>query len=826
MTNWIDDYKNNLGIEAIDFTGHSLGGALTQLFASNIGARNVVTFCSPGCETLGSSTVSGRVTHYVNSGDLISMAGSSYLPGEVSFAVNSGEIPGNIHPILSIFDYWGERHGDLNISQKEDLMEMSSSDLGSPDFGYVAVKNSDGTYVFNNAYAKVALLMALGNITVANLFTSRSRVESSRAFIAQVVDILTDSTDITSESTLINENGKALVANVVRNHKGEISAAVGVIGTYYVLAQGFYGLSNDSVHLKMIPNSDFAAYVYFNDDKKPGLGFNCITQEFFALNDYNAFSRQRAKFETSGTKTFSYTIETDTTTQGISCYELPNFAESQRFSLTSVSEGSSQISIPAENLSVDDKIIFTAENNVSSYSVNYSIDNSVTQESGIIILPEEIHRTSDSFSFFLLDIDAAGEEVVVDVHTSSNEFFSSVSMTETDVQGVFVGSMELNADNFADTDFHLLFEYNDEVNTDGEKEKIQKTVCMKDYFNTDYFYGLEQLDSQLLWEHKNYETPYTLEFSSDGFNSVITIQTLQNSVDVFANPPQINWRLTENDINSTHMVLKGETQDSCRILCSAANGNTDLFFANANGNWAISYAAQHLGMLDGWTGTNEQATLIGKNKIVDVFSGSTDANILVLTDDANGDALFVEDIYTSFGKDAARIAQIDEIRAGLGDDIVDMTSQRFAYVGDGVKVYGGLGNDTIWANNGSDTLFGDAGNDRIVGGSGDDIIIGGIGNDSMHGGGGSDIFCFGGNWGTDTIEQLETGSVTLWFETGSESNWNADTMTYFNGANSVKVSGVDTVTLKFGADASLPAGCFADAASEKIFEDKDRGMLA
>ena len=266
------------------------------------------------------------------------------------------------------------------------------------------------------------------------------------------------------------------------------------------------------------------------------------------------------------------------------------------------------------------------------------------------------------------------------------------------------------------------------------------------------------------------------------------------------------------------------------FIQSTANNNTDVFFANISGSWALGYAAQHLGILNSWSGTNEQVILTDKNKLSDIFEGSTDTNILVMTDDANGDALFVDDIYTALpgtvAEQQARIAQIDEIRAGFGDDIVDMTSQRFAYVGDGVKVYGGLGNDTIWANKGSNTLFGDAGNDRIVGGSGDDIIIGGIGNDSMHGGGGSDIFCFGGNWGTDTIEQLAGGAVTLWFETGSESNWNADTMTYSDGSNSVKVSGVDTVTLKFGADASLPAGCFADAASEKIFEDKDSGMLA
>ena len=87
-----------------------------------------------------------------------------------------------------------------------------------------------------------------------------------------------------------------------------------------------------------------------------------------------------------------------------------------------------------------------------------------------------------------------------------------------------------------------------------------------------------------------------------------------------------------------------------------------------------------------------------------------------MTDDANGDALFVDDIYTALpgtvAEQQARIAQIDEIRAGAGDDVVDMTSQRFACVGDGVKIYGGLGNDTIWANNGNNILYGDAGNDR------------------------------------------------------------------------------------------------------------------
>ena len=104
-----------------------------------------------------------------------------------------------------------------------------------------------------------------------------------------------------------------------------------------------------------------------------------------------------------------------------------------------------------------------------------------------------------------------------------------------------------------------------------------------------------------------------------------------------------------------------------------------------------------------WEGTNEIVELDGKNQITDIFAGSDDASILLMTDDENGDALFIDDIYSAFpeGLDAqARIAKIDEIRAGAGDDIVDLTSQRFAYVGEGMTVRGGLGDDVIWANNG------------------------------------------------------------------------------------------------------------------------------
>ena len=96
----------------------------------------------------------------------------------------------------------------------------------------------------------------------------------------------------------------------------------------------------------------------------------------------------------------------------------------------------------------------------------------------------------------------------------------------------------------------------------------------------------------------------------------------------------------------------------------------------------------------------------------------------------------------------------------------------------------------------------------------------------MHGGGGTDTFCFGANWGNDTVEQLADGKVILHFESDS-GFWDESTLTYSDGINSIQVRGVlpEDITLKFGGAAPV-AGAFADAVSEKIFEDKNSGMLA
>ena len=311
-----------------------------------------------------------------------------------------------------------------------------------------------------------------------------------------------------------------------------------------------------------------------------------------------------------------------------------------------------------------------------------------------------------------------------------------------------------------------------------------------------------------------------MEYSKDNFAHVLHLEiSSRTAVDTYGMPGgTYQWQVIADNEEYKGNNFISDNTTAAQQLVSDADGNMDVFFVRSSDVWSAEYFAQR-------SGTQELVALNGKNRIQDVFKGSADANILVLTDDSNGDALFIDDVYSALGTQA-RLSQIDEIRAGAGNDIIDFTSNKYAFAGDKVTIYGGAGDDTIWANSSSNTIFGDAGKDRIIGGAGNDVIIGGSGNDSLYGGGGSDTFCFGGNWGSDTVEQLTGGSVTLHFENGSAANWNAATKVYSDGVNRVTVTGTSDITLKFGNDAALPNGAFLDAASENIFEDKDKAMLA
>jgi autotransporter passenger strand-loop-strand repeat protein len=348
--------------------------------------------------------------------------------------------------------------------------------------------------------------------------------------------------------------------------------------------------------------------------------------------------------------------------------------------------------------------------------------------------------------------------------------------------------------------------------------------------------------TRLSWSAVEGVSGYVVEYSQDGFQTVISVQTETVGLEHYnVSNGTWQWRVRAKEgaewaVGNNVVVSSASTTPS--VVSATSDGVMDAFFVKAYGTWDSTYRARHMGVRNGWEGTGEMVVFSGENRFGDIFQGSTDENVLLLTDDANGDALFIDDIYTEskndLGKTQARLAEIKDIRAGKGNDIVDLTSNKFNYTGGGLSVHGGLGDDTIWTNNGDNSLFGDAGNDRIVGAGGNDVLVGGSGDDSMHGGGGEDIFAFGGNWGNDAVEQLADGKVTLWFDEGSMDKWDASTLTYRDGNKSVAVNGVtaENIMLKFGDDGSqqygrlLEMGAFDEFTDGNIFEERNKRQLA
>lgn len=299
-------------------------------------------------------------------------------------------------------------------------------------------------------------------------------------------------------------------------------------------------------------------------------------------------------------------------------------------------------------------------------------------------------------------------------------------------------------------------------------------------------------------------------------SQMLSMNILQNGVNVFMHTK--NAILTSDCMDGTPVLQKQKLQtsfgkdDAPLLLQGENNGLTDVFFARAVGTWDKFFEAVHVGSTDDWKGTGEIVAIAGKNKFCDIFEGTGNTAILRLTDDACGDALFAEDIFTAsydnLGKKQARVINLHEIFAGAGDDIIDMTSDKFVVMGVNMTIHGNDGNDIIWGSAGQNTLFGDAGDDRLVGGPGNDVLVGGTGDDFMAGEGGDDVFCFCENWGNDVISQEEDGTVTLWFASGNPEFWDADNLTYAAAGNSVCVNGVDAdrISLKFGDDGSEQFG--------------------
>ena len=208
---------------------------------------------------------------------------------------------------------------------------------------------------------------------------------------------------------------------------------------------------------------------------------------------------------------------------------------------------------------------------------------------------------------------------------------------------------------------------------------------------------------------------------------------------------------------------------------SALSGN-DIINLSADSTWSSGYATLNVSN-DASVGTDQKIILTGLNHFSDVIDGGADVDTLNLT--TGNDAFFIDDIYsdthtsldsslvsTTQGiNSTARIVNLEVINAGIGDDIVDLTSSNFI-LANAIEINGEDGNDILWGSNGNDT---------INGGEGDDTIFGGTGSDTLTGGNGTDIFQFTATAGSDVITDfnLTDDSIQLYYR-ATDKHTNAD----------------------------------------------------
>ncbi len=215
-----------------------------------------------------------------------------------------------------------------------------------------------------------------------------------------------------------------------------------------------------------------------------------------------------------------------------------------------------------------------------------------------------------------------------------------------------------------------------------------------------------------------------------------------------------------NDIlngNSGNDKLNGG--DGSDILNGNSGDDTLVFFTD--GATEAGWYAWNVGS-PGVNGTSELVSIEGTNMSLDIFDGGAGFDTLQMTD--GDDAIFLNDPFSTHHPDAGSIQLIDieQINAGGGDDVVDLTEFDLEY-GD-IIINGEGGNDHLWSSSGNDTINGGTGNDHIFGGggddelngdSGDDEIYGSIGNDVLRGGAGNDTLYGGASSSSEYIQITE-----------------------------------------------------------------------
>ena len=262
--------------------------------------------------------------------------------------------------------------------------------------------------------------------------------------------------------------------------------------------------------------------------------------------------------------------------------------------------------------------------------------------------------------------------------------------------------------------------------------------------------------------------------------------------------------------------------DSADILQAVAN-SSDIIMAGA-GDDVIEYGQDQIWQPAGdfiykaWNVySNDEISVTGKVRSFDAFDGGDGYDKLNLT--TQNDVMFLDDVIVSNIGDIAKISSIEEINAGAGDDVIDLTSLSFSY-GD-IVINGEDGDDVLWSNSGNDQISGGNGNDNIQSGTGDDQISGGDGDDVIKAFDGNDQIT--GNKGSDTLIGGAGNDQFIFTNLDDSTNSESDfILDFLRGSDKINLASFDFDSITKGKDSATSANgleFYFDSANNTIIDD-------
>lgn len=468
---------------AISLTGHSLGGALAQWFAVYANSMgdvaeidSLVTFNSPGISktTPRKDTKIDTIRHFVNDGDLISMAGKHY----VSEASDSSAVLFVNTALCSsgplAYGTGSQHSGTLfflgaldDVSRDPGLAALAG---GSPEkfaengFSYLTVRCDEnflighpqlrevlaavpdpdgGFWMFNKQYAEFILLLTVSDPDAANLFVDREGTEEART--GKLFSLWQTALD-------------ALVTQAFRTDFGEV-----VVGEQDIAASD--GSSQDTVIRTLSCTLVSPA---------PRALFDFTNGRFLDFSSEPA----AARLTCGGTESELVVSAELDDGDGWMYFSVPAFDESARYGFVSVVNASGT-ELSAANCYRAGDLRFVVDVRDEAYEITFSIDGSVTREKATVLADLALAEGEvAALTVCVTDIDASGGSSSITVSSAAAPEGVEFQLQETGAPGIF--SVLITADDLpgAAPGEALFIDYHDSDDGSGAAVTVRKEVVV------------------------------------------------------------------------------------------------------------------------------------------------------------------------------------------------------------------------------------------------------------------------------------------------------------------------------------------------------------